>query len=86
MESRIWSSLRLLDVTSAAPDSSMKAARAAGMWAIGVVPPYLDKDEHAQLLRSVGAHHVIIDPDTLPYLLNNFEDLVVAGNEEDEEL
>ena len=60
----------------------MKAARAAGMWAIGVVPPYLDKDEHAALLTSVGAHHVITDPDTLPYLLNNFKELVIAGNEE----
>ena len=64
----------------------MKAARAAGMWAIGVVPPYLDKDEHAELLRSVGAHHVITDPDTLPYLLDNFNDLVIAGSSGNEEV
>lgn len=64
----------------------MKAARDAGMWAIGVVPPYLDKEEHAELLMSVGAHHVITDPNTLPHLLDNFDDLVVVEEEaEDEE-
>ena len=63
----------------------MKAARAAGMWAIGVVPPYLDKDEHTELLNSVGAHHVITDPDTLPHLMANFDELVVPEEAEDSE-
>ena len=63
----------------------MKAARAAGLWAIGIVPPYLDKEEHDELLRSVGAHHVITDPNTLPQLLDNFEELVVVPNQEEEE-
>jgi len=62
----------------------IKAARTAGMWAIGVVPPYLNKEEHAKLLLSVGAHHVIADPNTLPQVLQNFEELV-AGEEEAEE-
>lgn len=59
----------------------MKAARSAGMWAIGVVPPYLDKDEHTALLKSVGAHHVITDPDTLPHLMENFDELVDVSDE-----
>ena len=63
----------------------MKAARAAGMWAIGVVPPYLDKDEHTALLQSVGAHHVITDPDTLPYLMENFDALVETEEDENEQ-
>jgi HAD superfamily phosphatase len=52
----------------------MKAARAANMWAIGVVPPYIDKDEHAPLLRERGAHVVIDDPDDLPSLLESFDE------------
>lgn len=52
----------------------MKAARAAGMWAIGVVPPYLDKEAHGALLRERGAHLIIDDPDVLPALLGNFSE------------
>jgi HAD superfamily phosphatase len=52
----------------------MKAARAANMWAIGVVPPYIDKDEHAPLLRERGAHVVIDDPNDLPSLLESFDE------------
>lgn len=63
----------------------MKAARAAGMWAIGVVPPYLDKEEHTALLKSVGAHHVITDPDTLPHLMANFDELVITEEDEEEQ-
>ncbi|MFP4228431.1 MAG: TIGR01548 family HAD-type hydrolase [Salinivenus sp.] len=44
----------------------MAAARKAGMWAIGVAPPYVDADEHASLLKDKGAHVVIEDPNALP--------------------
>ena len=63
----------------------MKAARAAGMWAIGVVPPYLNAEEHTEMLTSVGAHHVIKDPNILPQVLSNFADLVIVEEAEDEE-
>ena len=48
----------------------MQAARSAGMWAVGVVPPYLDYEENAELLRARGAHVIIRDPEVLPGLLN----------------
>lgn len=49
------------------------AARAAGMWSIGFVPPYLDPpDAHAELLRSRGAHFVITDAALLPDLIDGF--------------
>lgn len=54
----------------------MVAAREAGLWAIGVVPPYVDADEHAPLLRDRGAHVVIDDPDTLPTVLDTFGEQV----------
>lgn len=54
----------------------MVAAREADMWAIGVVPPYVDADEHAPLLRERGAHVVIEDPDNLPKILNTFSERV----------
>ena len=57
----------------------MKAARAAGMWAIGVVPPYVDTDEHAPLLRERGAHIVIDDPNELKDLVENFGEAVPSG-------
>ena len=63
----------------------IKAARAAGLWAIGNVPPYLDKEVHGEILREVGAHYVISDPNTLPHLLENFEELVVIPNQPTEE-
>ncbi len=63
----------------------MKAARAAGMWAIGIVPPYLNKEEHAEMLMSVGAHHVIADPNTLPQVLENFDEIITVEEAEDEE-
>lgn len=50
----------------------MAAARAAGLWAIGMVPPYLDRETHALLLQQRGAHIVIHDPDTLPELIDTF--------------
>lgn len=50
----------------------MEAARAANMWAVGVVPPYLERDEHEPLLRERGAHIVIHDPNKLPALIDAF--------------
>lgn len=50
----------------------MEAARAAEMWAVGMVPPYVDREEHAALLRERGAHVVLHDPEDLPDLLNAF--------------
>lgn len=63
----------------------MKAAREAGMWAIGVVPPYLERAEHTTLLEEFGAHHVITDPNTLPDVLSQFSQLVVSESVEGEE-
>ena len=54
----------------------MEAARAAGLWAIGVAPPYLNHGTHAPLLRQRGAHIVIHDPDTLPDLIDTFAERV----------
>ena len=62
----------------------MKAARSAGMWAIGVVPPYLDTEEHTEVLLSAGAHHVIPDPNMVPHVLENFEELVMPEPEEED--
>lgn len=50
----------------------VQAALAAGMWVIGMVPPYLDRETHTQLLRERGAHVTIHDPDTLPDLIDTF--------------
>ncbi len=52
----------------------MVAARDADMWAIGVVPPYVDADEHEPLLKERGAHVVIEDPNELPEVLETFEE------------
>jgi HAD superfamily phosphatase len=49
----------------------MTAARDANMWAIGVVPPYVDADEHEPLLKERGAHLVIDDPNDLPDVLDS---------------
>jgi len=48
------------------------SARAAGLWAIGFVPPYLDPEAHATLLKSHGAHAVVRDGDALAYLVDTF--------------
>ncbi len=46
------------------------AARRAGMWCIGHVPPYVEEgDAHAHLLRERGAHTVIRSMDELPAAL-----------------
>ncbi len=54
----------------------VEAARAANVWAIGVVPPYVDRDTHAALLRERGAHIVIRDPNELPDLIESFSERV----------
>ena len=62
----------------------MRAARSAGMWAIGVVPPYLEAESHTEVLLDAGAHHVILDPNTLPAVLDQFDELVAPEPVEDE--
>ena len=47
----------------------MVAARAAGLHAVGSVPPYLDLYQHSEHLRSKGAHLVVDSPNRLPELL-----------------
>ena len=64
----------------------IKAARGAGMWAIGVVPPYIEKTDHEKLLYDVGAHHVIFDPNTLPEMLEHFDELIAETSDEDSDL
>lgn len=54
----------------------MRAARAANMWAVGVVPPYLEGDAHEPLLRERGAHVVIHDPNELPDLVASFDERI----------
>lgn len=63
----------------------MAAARAAGMWAIGMAPSYLDRETHISLLRERGAHIIIHDPEVLPELVETFaERLILEANREDE--
>lgn len=51
----------------------MSSARAAGMWAIGYIPPYVEaKAELEELLRARGAHMVIYNIDSLPDVVDNF--------------
>lgn len=52
----------------------MSAARAAGMWAIGIVPPYLNIDQHDALLRRRGAHFVITRLEDLVELVDHIQD------------
>ena len=56
----------------------MQAARAAGIWAVGVVPPYLEYEEHAALLKERGAHVILRDPEALPDLLGSFAEQIVS--------
>ncbi|KAJ1621310.1 HAD superfamily hydrolase [Pavlovales sp. CCMP2436] len=48
----------------------MIAARAAGMFAVGVVPPYIEFEGHAQRLRECGAHEVLRHPDEIVALVS----------------
>mmetsp|Transcript_13535 Transcript_13535/g.36175 ORF Transcript_13535/g.36175 Transcript_13535/m.36175 type:complete len:238 (+) Transcript_13535:55-768(+) len=43
----------------------MVAARAAGMHAVGVIPPYLEAEAHEAKLRECGAHAVLRSPNEL---------------------
>jgi len=57
----------------------MVAARAAGLWALGVVPPYVENPvEYAALLRSSGAHAIIEQVDDLPAFLDAFSQHVAV--------
>lgn len=59
----------------------MECARAASLWAVGMVPPYLDTEEHAALLRERGAHLVLDDPADLVEVIDSFSQrLAVEAN------
>ena len=63
----------------------MSCARSAGMWAIGVIPPYVeDKVELERLLRSHGAQVIIFDVDELPDLIENFGERLAVDTMEGE--
>lgn len=47
----------------------MRAARAAGCVAVGIVPPGLDLDAHGRTLMNAGARVVLSTPNALPALL-----------------
>jgi len=57
----------------------MKAAREADMWAVGVVPPYVDSSDHEPLLKERGAHIVIDDPNELPDVLVSLGNRAAVG-------
>jgi HAD superfamily phosphatase len=58
----------------------MTCARAAGMWAIGFIPPYVqERIEIEQLLRDRGAHVVIHDTEELPDVIENFRERVALS-------
>lgn len=59
------------------------AARAAGMWAIGLVPPYLDVEKHSALLRERGAHMITTDSARLADLLDNFFERISEDSDRD---
>lgn len=56
----------------------MIAARDAGMWAIGVVPPSAEVEDHEPLLKEKGAHVVIEEPNELPEVLASFSERTVS--------
>lgn len=57
----------------------MVAARAADVWAIGIVPHYIEnREEQAEILRERGAHHVIFDPNDLVDIIDRLHE-VIAG-------
>ena len=57
----------------------MIAARAAGMWAIGIVPPYLDRVEQSALLSERGAHLVLDSLDRMPAVLQDWPAVAAAS-------
>ena len=50
----------------------MHAARAAGLWSIGLIPPCVDQEAHVDLLQHHGAHVILRTPDELPTLIREF--------------
>ncbi len=61
----------------------MESARSAGMWAVGMVPPYVNQQKHTKLLRDRGAHLVLDDPNELVKIIDSFSSHVaVAQNGE----
>lgn len=62
----------------------VKAARAAGMWAVGTTPPYVDQSKHADLLLNRGAHVVLNDVNDLPDLVEDFSQRIVLKAEDEQ--
>ncbi len=58
----------------------MIAARAAGMWSVGSVPPYLDFAAHREVLMARGAHLVVESPNQLLSVLGNVVKAVAEGS------
>ena len=55
----------------------MIATRSAGMWAVGIVPPYVENQHELEtLLFKNGAHVVIHNPGQLPELIRSFTDFL----------
>lgn len=60
----------------------MVAARAAGMWAIGFVPPYVDDaDGLAALLKEKGAHVVLRETGQLPDVVERLHDYLPGDDD-----
>ena len=67
----------------------MRAARSAGMWALGACPPSAPAEEYKALLEDAGSHYVIGDANNIFTVMQQFNELVVpepADEEEDAEL
>ncbi len=60
----------------------MLAARAAGFWAIGHVPPQADPERHEGILRDRGAHLVIRGLSELPGALSELEHMAKEKQQE----
>ncbi|MFW5973625.1 MAG: TIGR01548 family HAD-type hydrolase [Bacteroidota bacterium] len=55
----------------------MEAARAADMWAVGIVPPYIeDAAGQAEILRERGAHHVIFDTNGMTDVVERLHEFI----------
>ena len=61
----------------------MKAARAAGAYALGFVPPYAAAEEMAPVLEKAGAHLVCPEPSKLLEYIERFHQLISAGEAEE---
>lgn len=73
-----WPVLRALDKLGARPETALfagdtvddiRAALAAGVLPVGIVPPGHDLGRHRRTLMSAGAHTVLSTPETLPALV-----------------